>query len=250
MNSNDVATTRTTDPVPLGTQRLVATAGIGFAILLIVSFVLAGGETPDFNAAVSKWTEFAKDNHDNARIGALVMAFAAYEFLWFLGFLRAAMGRAETAARGFTRGSYVTFASGVVAIAGLTLGVFINAAALSRPDASPELIRGLVDVSGPGFGLASIGFATMLLSVAILNPRIRALPAWLGWLALIAGIAFLLQLGILLSDDFDNAFGIFYPIGYLGLVIFAVGSSVGFLRGLSRRGSVSDGPAAGARTPA
>jgi len=230
------ATAPVTDPVPRPLQQLVAVSGILFVIGVIATIALGGDQVPERDAALTEWTSYAQDNEESLRLSGIAMAFAVYWFFWFLGMLRSEIGRAETAARGFTRGGYVTLAGGIVAITGMALGVFLSAAAVSFQDSPPEIIRALTQIAGAPFGLAMIGFATMLLSVALLNPRIHALPGWLGWVALIAGTMFLLTFGTLLSEEYDNAFGAFFPLSFLGLAVFAVGASVVFLRRVPRAG--------------
>lgn len=221
---------RTADPVSPLVQRLVAASGIIFAVLLILSISMTGEGTPENDAPLAEWTEYARDNEDNLRIAALLAGLAAYSFLLFLGYLRSVIGDAERAARGFTRGGYVVLAAGTAGIVGLTVGIGANATATSHPDTPPEVLRAISDIGGGGFLAAAAGFGACLVTVGLLNAGLRALPAWLGWVALAAGISFVLQLGVLLDEDQDNVFGAFYPIGFLLLVVFCIGASVTFLR--------------------
>lgn len=213
-----------------GLQRATAVAGIGFAVLMVVSILLGGGTAPSYGDPAADWTEFAEDTQDSARLAAMVFAFATYLFLIFLGWLRSELGRSEQGARGFTRGSYVVLAGGTIGVLSLLIGLVINAVALSHPDAPPEIIRAIADAAGAGFVSAAPGFAAMLVSTFLVSRATGALPSWLNWLALVTGIFFLLQLLTLLSEDVDNAFGIFYPLAFLGLVIFAIGASLTFLK--------------------
>ena len=219
-----------TDPVPNAVQRLVAASGIFFAVLLIVTIIVSGDDVPDDDDPIVQWTQFARDNEENLRIGALVFALAVYNFLLFLGYLRSVLGAAEQAARGFARGSYIVLAAGTAGIAGMAIGIFM-AAAGTDPETPPEILRALNDASGAGFGLAAAAFGACFVTVGLINAAVRALPSWLGWVALATGISFVLQLGVLLSEDEDNFFGIFFPIGFLLLVVFCIGASLTFLRG-------------------
>jgi hypothetical protein len=237
------ATTSQPDPVAPLVQRLVAASGIAFAVLFLVAFFISGGETPEDGAPLAEWTEFARDNEANARIGALVMGLAAYSFFLFLGYLRAAIGAAEQSARGFTRGGYIVLAAGTAGIAGLTIAIALAAIAITEPDTtSPEIIRATYEFSGAGFVLASAAFGACFVTVGLVNAGVRALPAWLGWVALVCGISFVLQLGILLSEDEDNLFWVFYPLSFVLLIVFCAGASVHFLKELNRT-------TAGASTP-
>lgn len=217
------------DPVSPLVQRLVESSGIFFAVLLFVAFLL-GGETPDTGDPVAEWTEFARDNESNLRISALVFGVAAYNFLLFLGVVRAVLGDAEQAARGFTRGGYIVLAAGTAGIVGMTLAIGISTVGLSDPDTPPEVLRAFEDLAGAAWVLASAGIGAWLVTIGLLNAGLRPLPSWLGYVALAGGICWVLQLGVLLSEDQDNAFGIFYPLGFLLLIVFCIGASVTMLR--------------------
>lgn len=231
------------DPVAPLVQRLVAASGIAFAVLFFISFVISG-ERPEENAPLSEWAKYATDDDDANRIAALIFGLAAYNFLLFLGFLRTAIGDAEARARGFTRGGYIVLAAGAVGITGMSLGIFMSASATAHADTPPEVIRIVALATDGGFYLTSAAFGACFVTVGLVNAAVRALPAWLGWAALLAGLAFVLQLGNLLADDGENAFGIFFPIAWLALIAFCVGASVTFLRDLNRTavGVATPGP--------
>jgi hypothetical protein len=223
----------TTDPVSPGVQRLVALSGVFFVVLTIVTFLLSGDETPDEGAALEKWTQYAKDNEDNMRIASLVFGLAAYNFLLFIGFLRSVIGEAERGVRGFVRGGYMILAGGIAGIVGMGIGIGLGAGAFAVPETPPETLRALSEMSSGAWLMASAGFGACFVTVGLVNQAVRALPSWLGWVSLGAGICFVLQLGVLLSEEEDNAFGAFFPLGFLLLAIFVVGASVTFFRGLS-----------------
>ena len=220
---------RPADPVSPLVQRLVAASGIVFGVLMLIGIALAGDSTPELDAPLDEWTQYARDNEDNLRIASLLLGLAAYNFLLFLGYLRSVMGEAERAARGFTRGGYIVLAAGTAGIVGVVLGLGVGGLAMD-PDTPPEVLRAVSQIGSGVWVLASGGLGACLVTVGLLNAGLRALPAWLGWVALAAGLAFVLQLGTYLSEEQDNVFGIFYPIGFLLLVVFTIGASVTFLR--------------------
>jgi hypothetical protein len=224
---------RPADPVSSVVQRLVAASGIAFAILFVIGILVSGDNLPDDDAAITEWTQYARDDGDNVRIGALIFALAAYNFLLFLGFLRSAIGEAERAVRGFTRGGYIILAAGTAGITGITIAIGLAAAATDE-DTPPEVLKAVIQTSDGAWLMAAAGFGACFVTVGLVNQAVRALPAWLGWVALGTGIAAVLQLGVLTNDDEDNIFGIFFPISFLLLIIFTTGASIHFLRGLTR----------------
>jgi hypothetical protein len=217
---------RPADPFSPALQRFTALAGIPFALLMIASIALSGDDTPAFDDPLEQWSTWAADNGDGTRYAALTFALATYCFVLFLGNLRSLLGRAEEAARGFTRASYFVIIGGTIGITGILLGLMVTALSAFRPDAPPEVVRAINDVGTGGFGIASPGFAVMLITVFLVNQAVRVLPSWLGAVALVTGVLFLLQLLTLLSEEGDNAFGFAYPLAFLGLVVFTIGTSL------------------------
>jgi hypothetical protein len=49
---------RSPDALPTSLQRLLALSGIAFAVLLVVGFLISGGDTPDYTAADQEWTDW------------------------------------------------------------------------------------------------------------------------------------------------------------------------------------------------
>jgi hypothetical protein len=219
------------DPIPSWVPALATAAGLGFALLLLLS-ILTGATAPDRDAPLQEWSRFAAENDTGLRIGALLFALAIYQWLLFLGVLRGQLGDAEQALRGYQRASYMVLAGGIVGIVGLGLAVFIAAASVSFPDASPEVIRAVNETAGAGFLMMAAGFAPMFVTLGLTVLRLHVLPAWLSGVALLTGLAFLAQLGTLLSEGRDNLFRVFYPVAFAGLLLFTVGATAVFLRRL------------------
>jgi hypothetical protein len=230
----DRGTASRTDLFPLSWQRLAAASGIVFAVLLVAGFLISGGDTPSFDDPVQDWTKWATDNESNNRIAALITLIAAFEFLWFAGYMRSVLGAAETAARGFARVADVAFAGAIAGIVGLTMAVIgLAAGSIHAGDANPEVIRSVVDSATPGFLLAPAGFGVMLTAAGILTLRTGAFARWTGVLGLAGGVFFLLTFLTLLSKGGDNAFGVGYPFGFLSLAIWCIATSVSNVRRLA-----------------
>ena len=219
-----------TDPFSPGMQKLAASSGILFAVSLVLTILLGSATTPDESDPVADWTAFAADNDSKLAISALIMLFGAYWMLWFGAFLRSVLGAAEQAARGFVRVSFVALIGAAVGAAGLVLGTTIAALAVSLDDTPPEIIRSVTALSGAGFALSSVGFAAMLFATMLANGRLGVLPKWLGIVALVGGLSFLLQNLVVLDED--SFAGIFYPLAWLMLFVFCIGASVAFLGSL------------------
>jgi Domain of unknown function (DUF4386) len=224
------------DPFSPTLQRVAAASGLFFVLLLILSIVFQGGEAPDYDAPAAEFVEYASDNRDDIQLSSVILCLATFEFLWFVGYLRGQLGRAEEAARGFTRLSHIVFAGGVVGAVGFVMSSVMTAAAVSQPEGtSPDVVRSLYLLSYYPFLVASVGLATMLYTAAFLSLRLGPLPKWLGVVGIIGGLAYLLTVFSQLNPEDDGgAFGILYPIGFLALLIFVIGASVSFLREIGR----------------
>jgi hypothetical protein len=224
----------------MGWQRLVAASGIVFAVLMVISLGLFGGDTPSFNDPLKDWTNWANDNDVNNRIAAMILLFAAFEFIWFAGYMHSVLGAAERAVRGFTRGANVVLGGAIAGIVGIVMGVTITAIASQHTDADPQVIRSVADAGGAGFVLATAGFAAMLLAAGALTLRTGAFPRWTGIVALVGGVLLVLTFLSLLDKEGDNVFGIGYPLGFLALVIWSIATSISNIRRLREAPRVAE----------
>ena len=224
------------DAFPPMMQRLSAASGIAFVVLLILSIIVGGEETPDWAAPAAEFAQYNRDHADGTQVGSLLLLLAALELLWFSGHLRGELGRFEEAPRGFTRLAHVSFAGGVVAAVGLALVAITSAVAVSQVDDTPaEIVRSLHQLSYAMFSLVSIGLIVLTMAAGLLILRTEVLPSWIGWVGLIVAVAQFLTLFIMLTpDDEDFVLGFAWVPGFLGLLVFAVAASFVFVRRAGR----------------
>ena len=210
-------------PVPTKPSRLAPIAGLIFAVLMVASIASSGGDTPDFGAPLEEWKKFAEENSDNLRLSVVLFGPAVLAFGLFL---RGLANRLDCPGSDTT----AIVVGGFVGVTGILIGLVLSAVATVHTDTSPDVIRAINDTAGAGFTIAAPAFALMMITVFLLGRETKGIPSWLSYVALACGVAFILQLGTLLSDEFDNAFGAFYPIAFLLLLIFTIGASVVGLR--------------------
>jgi hypothetical protein len=224
------------DPFSPAMQRLAAASGLGFVLFIVLAILFEGGSRPEYDAPVAEFSTYARDNQDEVQLSSVLIGLAAFQLLWFAGYLRSRLGAAEEAARGFSRLAHVVFAGGIVGSAGLVLTASLSAAAVSLPDdTSADVVRAVHQVAQWPFAVAAVGLAAMLYTASFLILRIGSLPRWLGVVALAGGLAYVLTLfAQLRPEDDGGAFGVFYPVGFGALVVFVVGTSVAFVRELGR----------------
>jgi hypothetical protein len=219
------------DPFPTGLQKAGAASGILFVVFVILSIALGGGDSPDRGAPLGEYEQYVADNSGKLKLGLLFSLLSAFALLWFSGVLREALGRAETVARGFTRLSGVAFAGGIVAAIAIVLLAAIRTAAIAEDDLGGEAIRTIVLIADSTGALFPLGFAALLVPAGLLMLRTIGFPTWLGIVGLVAGAGYLLLFFYaLVLDQDDSVLDVLWPIAFLGLLIWSVGTSVHLVR--------------------
>ena len=194
-----------------------AATGIVFAVLIVVGFLIMGADAPDLDAATDQWPQYFTENDGSIRAGLILVTIAAFFFIWFLGTVSSTL----RIAAGEPRLPSIAFAGGILALASFFITATAIAVATLHPETrSPELTRTLNDF-GVMAGLPGIaGLVAFFGAIALVILRSASgLPAWLGWLSLVAAVVQLLAFGIIFTDS-----GAFAGDGVLGLYVpFAVG---------------------------
>jgi hypothetical protein len=137
--------------------------------------------------------EFWADNDSQQVAGAFLGALSLVPLLWFLGSLRSAL---RTAEGGTGRLSAIAYAGGIVLVAFAVVDSSLQfAVAESVGDVPAAVTQTLSVLYGDFFLGFPVGMGTLLLASALAILRTRALPAWLGWVALLLGIVSLTPIG-------------------------------------------------------
>jgi hypothetical protein len=143
-------------------------------------------------------------------------------------------GRQDPGAR---RAGSVAYGSGLVFLALFLADVTALAVSALRPEnllADPELAAALRDFEWLAMGMAGFLVSGTLAAFAVLALRDGAIwPQWLGWLAAVAAVTYLLRVGTLFTTEgafaADGALGLWVPVIAAASWI-AVGSVVLTLR--------------------
>jgi hypothetical protein len=218
-------------------HRLLALSGVAFAVLFVIGWFASGGNTPDYQAADSDWTQWADDNQWNSRIGAFAMLLATFVFLYFVGTIQTVLGTAETTVRGAAQLARVAFAGGLIGIAGLTTAIVTIASATSEgADVDPVVTRAVATALAGPFLLAAMGFAALLLAAGLLTLRTGVFARWVGIVAVVGAISFLITpLTVIAGLGEDSAFGFGFFPGVLALVIWSTATSIARYRAVATR---------------
>jgi hypothetical protein len=215
------------DTLPASWQRLLALSGVAFAVLFLVGWFASGGDAPDYTAGDQAWADWAKDNEWRSRIGAFAMLLAGFVFLHFLGAVRSALGTVETTVRGSAQLARTAFAGGLVGIAGMTTAiVMVSSATTEGADADPVVSRAVATASAGPFLVSAMGFAALLMAAGLLTLRSEVFARWVGIVALIGAVSFLIAfLTVIAGLGEDSLFGFGFFPGVLALVIWSIATS-------------------------
>lgn len=173
-------------------RRPALLAGAASAILLVASFGLIG-ETPNSEEPVQDVVSFYAEHGSDATSSAMLCALGAVFFLFFVGRLGHVLQRSQGATGGLVevvRAGGAVAAVGMLILAGLYFTLGEASAALE-----PAAVQTLNALSDNFFFPLVGGMSTFLLATGLAMVGSRALPRWLGWLALAVGVAVFTPLG-------------------------------------------------------
>jgi hypothetical protein len=173
-------------------RQIGALTGILFVILVIIAFIV-GGNTPDVNDSPRDVVSFYIDNDSEQQVAAALLALGCVAFVFFLGTLRQALRAAAGDEGGL---STVALLGGLMIVVGA--GIFAGLT-FTLGDAADDLpasaTLALNALNSDLFFPVAIGTAAFNLGLGLAVLRHGGLPRWLGWVALVIGIAGLTPAG-------------------------------------------------------
>jgi hypothetical protein len=187
-------------------ERIAAGLGIVFVVLQVAAGSMLA-DAPALDAPAQEIQTYLVDDGVNVLVSATMVTLAAFFGLWFLGSLRTFLERAEGAPG---RLSKVAFGAGLVTITMATTAG-LPTVALAWDDtaalAEPGLLQAVWNLNT--LALVPIGSSAgvFCLAIAAVILRTRVLPAWLGWLGVLAAVAGVLATFYLVADDPDSLLG-------------------------------------------
>jgi hypothetical protein len=192
--------------------------GIAFVILAVVVFALTGeGKDPSENTE-QEIAQYWQDNQDKNELAAFLLGGAGILLLFFGGWVRQVLRAANP--DGLLPA--VNFGAVIVIVAGLGVGATLHLALVaSVDDVSPTVTAALNNIDYNFFIPFAVGMSTFLLSLGISVVQNGGLPKWLGWTAVVVGIA-----------SFTPAGFFAFLVGLLLIVILGI---IGIIQ--SRRGA-------------
>lgn len=220
--------TASTDALPSSWQRLLALAGIAFAVLFLAGFLISGSDAPDYTASDQVWSTWAGDSETRSRIGAFLTLLASLVFLPFTGALRSMFEGADTRVRGPVQLARVAFAGALIGVTGITMAVIMIAGATAEgAEADPVVSKAVASATVGPFLVGAMGFAASLTATGLLILRSHVFARWIAIVALLGGASFFIAFFTLLAGpSHDSIFGYGFFPGFLALTIWSIATGV------------------------
>jgi hypothetical protein len=169
--------------------RWLPLSGIAFVVLGLLSVVVLGGSTPDTDASASKVASFYDAHNGRQTVAAFILA-ASVPFLALFGAQLAAVFSARSNAESIWP-RFLIVGTAVASMVWL-LAALVHFALADAADqgVSGDAIRALNMLDGDSWIAWNAGLGVMMLAAggAALNGA-RLLPRWLGWAAVVVGVA-------------------------------------------------------------
>ncbi len=176
--------------------RLGGISGILFVILFIPSY-LTPPDAPDRTSSVQQLIDHFAARHDEiiGRNGVMLI-FASFFFLWFLGVLHSVLQDVEREGYGF---SSVALTGGLLFVALMLAGAAIEIVhpatqarfANFRPDAQLGFLS--YALAGWMYRFCFVGMAALIAATSLVALRTRLLPRWLAWAGFVCAAVALLR---------------------------------------------------------
>lgn len=172
---------------------LWAITGALFLVLVVITFAVAGDEPPAADEGADKVAQFYIDNKDSIQLSALFAGIAMALFVFWGGYLRKVLRAAEGEGGGL---SAVAFAGTIIVAVGLAIDQSLSfAMAEAAEDVDAAQIQALQVYWDNDWMPMALGLSIYLIAGGISIVRTGALPKWLGWIAIVLGVAGLTPVG-------------------------------------------------------
>ena len=164
------------------TDRWMLLAGPVFLVLFVIALAIQGDGAPEKSTGKAVISKLA-DHHDGASASVFLVVPLVVLLLLFAGAMRNAFGSAGGAAKRLFQYGAVLYAAGLVFGATLTLAI------ISAVDHKLEsAAEGLNVLAAASWIPVIAGAAVMLIGAGLAVLRTGVLPAWMGWIAAVAGV--------------------------------------------------------------
>ena len=172
--------------------KLAPWTGIAAIAFIVAAFVVSG-ESPGTGDSGQKVLQFYADNESSQFIASLLLAYGAILLIFFSGTLSALVRRTDPGSGALSR---LVVAGGAIEALGMSIFASITFTLADTHDKiGPEAAQTLNVLNQDLFLPLVVGLAVLMFASAVAIFRNAALPRWLGWAAVVIGIAAVTPLG-------------------------------------------------------
>jgi hypothetical protein len=196
-------------------ERTAAGGGIVFVILVIVTQFGFGTPPSDGQGIIN----FYRDHHNAGLLRQLLSGLGGASFLFFVGALQAALRRHEAAS---SWGSSAMLAAAVTTSAVALVQAIVIYSLINATPSDASVAAGLQSIVAVTGRFLSLPLTVFLASASVSMLEGRSLPAWLGWLGLVAAAINLLS-ALRIALDFGGSLG---SLALLSLAVWILVVSV------------------------
>jgi hypothetical protein len=160
--------------------------GIAAVVFFIAAFII-GGETPDFDASTREIVNYYNDQTAQV-VTSILLLYGSILLVFFAASLRSALRDADAlSGLVFIGGTLMAVGAAIFAGLNFTLTDLANSDHLDRVDLGS--LQSLNALNSDFFFPLVLGTTVFLFSAALAIFASGGLPRWMGWVALVLGIA-------------------------------------------------------------
>jgi hypothetical protein len=176
-----------------GLVRWAVLGGVAYVVCFVVGVILIFDGAPDSSSAPGKIIAYyGKSGHrDRINIGWVVTGLGVFFFLWFLSALRRSVRLLEGDdgfLTGLTTVGGAIYASLTLAAIAVDTGIRTMSDDTYHHTVYPGLIHAADDAGWVLHASGGVGLGAMIIAASLAALRVRAVPAWAGWLGIVVGI--------------------------------------------------------------
>jgi len=171
-------------------RRLLPLSGIVFVVLVVVPVVVLGGDHPESDGTAAEVVEAYADDVVQQGLAAFLLAASAPFVVFFASALAARLGL-DGGHQHRPIWERVVLAGSAITASAATIAALIHFALADGADqeVAPTALQALNVLDNNVWLPFNSGLGVMMLGAAGLLLTERALPRWMGWVALVLGIA-------------------------------------------------------------
>src|SRR4029079_13789884 len=176
-----------------GLVRWAVLGGVAYVVCFVVGVILIFNGAPDSSSAPGKIIAYyGKSGHrDRINFGCVVTGLGVFFFLWFLSALRRSVRLLEGddgVLTGLTTVGGAIYASLTLAAIAVDTGIRTMSDDTYHHTVYPGLIHAADDAGWVLHASGGVGLCAMIIAASLDALRVRAVPAWAGWLGIVVGI--------------------------------------------------------------